>query len=522
MTRPVASPDDPLAGQPSAQPADSSPAAQPASASPTRPPGPALDRQILSLAVPALGALVAEPLFVLIDSAMVGHLGATSLAGLSLASTVLTTAVGLFVFLAYATTATTARLFGAGDRRGGLRAGIDGAWLAALLGLGAAALLAAGAPRVVAAMGAGGDVAEAACAYLRASAPGIPGMLVVYAATGTLRGLLDTRTPFVVASAGAALNVGLNAVLLYGVGMGIAGSGLGTAITQSVMAVALMAPVVRAARGSGVGLAPRRRGLRASLGAGTPLLVRTLSLRAAILATVWAATSLGELPLAAHQVVNSLWSFSSFALDALAIAAQALVGTALGQADAERETSDDDGTPGRPGAAPGDTGSRRRPDALPASDGAVVGGAGTDPRCALDAVLRRCLAWGVAVGAVIGVVLAAASPWLPRVFSSEAAVVTTAAPALLVAASAMPLAGAVYLFDGVLTGAGDGRYLAGAGLITLVPYLPLTVVVAKALPAAAITPGVGLAWLWVAFAWVFMGMRALTTGLRARGSAWRH
>ena len=493
---------------------------------PSRPTGPALDRQILSLAAPALGALVAEPLFVLVDSAMVGHLGAASLAGLSLASTVLTTVVGLFVFLAYATTATTARLFGAGDRRGGLRAGIDGAWLAVLLGLGAAAVLAAGAPWVVAAMGADGEVAGAASAYLRASAPGIPGMLVVYAATGTLRGLLDTRTPFVVAGAGAVLNVGLNAVLLYGVGMGIAGSGLGTAITQSVMAVALMTPVVRAARGSGVGLAPRRRGLRASLGAGTPLLVRTLSLRAAILATVWAATSLGELTLAAHQVVSSLWSFSSFALDALAIAAQALVGTALGRADAGRTVSDDDGAPAQPdGAAPDDgaegEASHHRPDALPAPDDAVVVGAGPDPRRALEAVLRRCLAWGLAVGAVIGVVLAAASPWLPRVFSSEEAVVTTATPALLVAASAMPLAGAVYLFDGVLTGAGDGRYLAGAGLITLVPYLPLTVVVAKALPATATAPGVGLAWLWVAFAWVFMGMRALTTGLRARGSAWR-
>ena len=234
---------------PTARPAD-----QPSGRQSGESTGPGLDRQILSLAAPALGSLVAEPLFVLIDSAMVGHLGATSLAGLSLASTVLTTVVGLFVFLAYATTATTARLFGAGDRRGGLRAGIDGAWLAALLGLGAAVLLEAGAPRVVAAMGAGGDVAGAASAYLRASAPGIPGMLVVYAATGTLRGLLDTRTPFVVASAGAVLNVGLNAVLLYGVGMGIAGSGLGTAITQGIMAVALMTPVVRAARRPAGGL----------------------------------------------------------------------------------------------------------------------------------------------------------------------------------------------------------------------------------------------------------------------------
>ena len=483
-----------------------------------------LDRRILSLAVPALGALVAEPLFVLVDSAMVGHLGATSLAGLSLASTVLTTVVGLFVFLAYATTATTARLFGAGDQHGGLRAGIDGCWLAALLGLGAAVVLAAGAPWVATAMGAGGDVAEAACDYLRASAPGIPGMLVVYAATGTLRGLLDTRTPFIVASAGAILNAGLNAVLLYGVGMGIAGSGLGTAISQSVMAAALMAPVIRAARRAGAGLLPGRRGLRASLGAGTPLLVRTLSLRVAILATVWSATALGEVPLAAHQVVSSVWNFAAFALDALAIAAQALVGTALGQEDAKRAESRGDGEAEQSDATSGtNTGS----DSDHRGTRRIHRIHGSTSRGALDAVLRRCLVWGIVVGAVIGVGLAAASPWLPRAFTSESAVGAAATPALIVAASAMPLAGAVYLFDGVLMGAGDGRYLARAGILTLVPYLPLAIIVAKGAPAltASTTPAIAgtgrLVWLWAAFAWVFMGMRALTTGLRARSSAWR-
>ena len=453
-----------------------------------------LDRRILSLAVPALGALVAEPLFVLIDSAMVGHLGATSLAGLSLASSVLTTVVGLFVFLAYATTATTARLFGAGDRRGGLRAGVDGLWLAALLGAGAALALGAAAPGVVGALGADGAVARAAVAYLRASAPGLPGMLAVFAATGTLRGLLDTRTPFVIATAGAALNVCLNALLLYGVRMGIAGSGLGTALTQSAMAVALAAPVLRSARDAGVGLAPSRTGLRASLGSGAPLLVRTVSLRAAILTTVWAATALGAVPLAAHQVVGSLWNFAAFALDALAVAAQALVGTALGQADAAgARAPSGDSAPAPPGGA-----------------GAV----------SVEAVLRRTLGWGAATGAVIGVVLAAASPWLPWLFTSEAAVASAARPALLVAASAMPLAGAVFLFDGILMGAGDGRYLAGAGLVTLVPYAPLAVAVAHGLPAA-VSPAGGLAWLWAAFAWVFMGARGLTTGLRVRGTAWR-
>lgn len=224
----------------------------------TGPASTSLNRQVLSLALPALGALIAEPLFVLADSAMVGHLGAVSLAGLSLASTILTTTVGLFVFLAYATTATTARLFGAGRRTQGLRAGVDGMWLALLLGLGAGAFLGVGAPWLTEVMGAHGPVAQAAVAYLRASCPGLPGMFVVLAATGVLRGLLDTRTPFVVATAGAVLNVVVNAILLYGVGMGIAGSGAGTAIAQTVMALALARPIVHEARAADVGLLPHR------------------------------------------------------------------------------------------------------------------------------------------------------------------------------------------------------------------------------------------------------------------------
>lgn len=450
-----------------------------------------LDRSILGLAVPALGALVAEPLLVLVDSAMVGHLGATSLAGLSLASTVLTTLVGLFVFLAYATTATTARFFGAGDRAGGLRAGIDGLWLAFLLGVGTAIILEASAPSLVGALGAQGAVADAATAYLRASAPGLPGMLAVLASTGTLRGLLDTRTPFVVATAGAVLNATLNAVLLYGVGMGIAGSGLGTALAQTAMALALARPIARAARGAGAPLRPHRAGIGASLGAGVPLLVRTVSLRAAILLTVWAATALGEAPLAAHQVVNSLWTFAAFALDALAVAAQALIGTALGQADAA-----------------GSAGS---------SGGSSNAGA---PVLSVAAVVRRTVAWGALTGVALGVAMAAASPWLPRLFTTDAGVVGLAAPVLLVTASAMPLAGVVYLLDGVLMGAGEGRYLARAGLLTLLPYAPLAVVIGRlgAANGAQAFGGHGLLLLWVAFAWVFMGARAATTGARAR--AW--
>ena len=206
-----------------------------------------LDRQILALALPALGGLVASPIFVMIDSSMVGHLGADPLAALSLASSILTTAVGLFVFLTYATTATTARHFGAGRRREGLKAGLDGIWLAALIGVAVAGVAMVFAPQIVAAMGAKASVATNAVAYLRMVLPGLPGMLVVLAATGTLRGLLDTRTPFIVALVGAALNTLLNAFFLYVVGLGVAGSGLGTALAELSMGAALVAPIARAA-----------------------------------------------------------------------------------------------------------------------------------------------------------------------------------------------------------------------------------------------------------------------------------
>lgn len=429
-----------------------------------------VDQDVLRLAVPALGSLVAEPLFVLVDSAMVGRLGTAELAGLALSSTILTTAVGVFVFLAYATTAATARRAGAGDRRGAVTAGVDGMWLALVLGVVMAAAVLTAAPRVVDLVGAPADAAPHAVAYLRASAPGLPGMLLVLAATGALRGLLDTRTPLVVAAGGAVLNAVANAVLIYGAGLGVAGSGLGTALTQTVMALVLLVVVLRGASGLDVDLRPRGAGIWAQAVAGLPLFVRTVTLRVAILLTVLIATSLGTVALAAHQVVNSLWTFAAFALDALAIAAQALVGHGLGAGEAVR----------------------------------------------VRLVLRRTLLWGVGAGGVLGVVMGAGGWWLSFAFSEDPAVRRAAALALVVTALCMPMAGWVFVLDGVLIGAGDGRYLAWAGVVTLAGYVPL----AGAVWAWAPPGAVGLAWLWAAFAGGFMLARALTTGLRARGSRW--
>ncbi|MCB2177767.1 MAG: MATE family efflux transporter [Actinomycetales bacterium] len=430
----------------------------------------ALDRQVVALALPALGALVAEPVFVLVDSAVVGTLGATPLAGLGLASTVLTTVVGLCVFLAYATTAGVARRIGAGRRDDALRYGVDGLWLAIGLGVLLAVVLEVTAPWLARALGAPDDVLAPAVAYLRWSAPGLPGMLAVLAATGVLRGLLDTRTPLWVASGGAVLNAVLSVTLVLGLGMGVAGSGLGTAVTQLLMAAVLGAVVVRGARREAVPLRPGVRGLGAAIAAGTPLLARTVTLRAAILLATWVAAGLGAVALAGHQAVAALWGLAAFALDALAIAAQALVGQSLG-----------------------------------AGDLATTRG-----------VLRRTLAWGVIAGVVLGAVIAAGSWGFARLFTDDPAVHAAIASALLVVAVTMPIAGWVFVLDGVLIGAGDGRYLAVAGVVTLVVYAPAAVAVHEWAPPG----GPGLVWAWAAFAGVFMLARAATTGWRARGTAW--
>ena len=290
-------------------------------------------RDILRLAVPAFLALVAEPLFLLADSAIVGHLGTAPLAGLGVASVALVTAANLFVFLAYGTTSVVARQLGAGSERAAVGAGIDGLWLALALGVPTAALVAVCAAPICGLFGASPDALAQAVTYLRVSAAGIPAMLVVLAVTGVLRGLQDTRTPLLASVIGFGANIALNLVLVYGLGLGIAGSALGTVLAQTGMAAALVAVVTRRARALDARLRPHPgRVLRAATD-GLPLLVRTVALRAVFVVTTWVAAGLGDVPVAAYQVSVTVWSFLAFALDALAIAGQALTGKALGAGD---------------------------------------------------------------------------------------------------------------------------------------------------------------------------------------------
>ena len=423
------------------------------------------DREILRLAVPAFFALVAEPLFLLADAAIVGHLGTPQLAGLGIASTVLTAVVSLCIFLAYGTTAAVARRLGAGDTLGAIRQGVDGIWLAVLVGLGltiAGLLLAA---PIVGWFQPTAQVAAYAMTYLRISVVGVPAMLVVLAATGVLRGLQDTRTPLVVSVGANLLNIVLNVLLVYGIGLGIAGSALGTVLAQLAAAAIFTSVVVRGARRGGVGLRPDWLGIRASAGAAVPLLIRTLSLRIVLIIATVVATRIGTVAVAAHQVVFGIWSFLAFALDAIAIAGQAIVGRYLGGADV----------------------------------------------AATRAATRRMIEWGVAAGIVTGLATIAARPGLIPLFTTDGAVRSALEPVLLIAALFQPVAGIVFVLDGVLIGAGDARYLAVAGLGTMAVFVPCAV--------AVLAFHLGLTGLWWAMG-IFMLARMAFLSTRAYGTRW--
>lgn len=398
----------------------------------------------------------------LTDTAMVGHLGVEPLAGLGLASTVLQTSIGLLVFLAYSTTPLVARRLGAGDARGALSAGVDGLWLALSIGVLLLAFMLPTSSIVVGWFGAAPAVDAAANTYLHIAWWGVPGMLLVLAATGFLRGLQDASTPLIVAAAGFAANIALNAVLIYGLGLGIAGSAIGTVIAQWAMAIVLVAVCVRHARAVQAPLRPGRAGVSAAARSGSWLLLRTISLRVALVVTVVVATRLGTIELAATHVWFAIYSLLALALDALAIAGQALIGHGLGASAVDR----------------------------------------------VHAITRRLLAWGAVIGVALAIIVVAGIPLIALVMTSDEGVRAALPLTLLILAIGLPLAGVVFVLDGVLIGAGDGRYLAFTGVLNLAVYL-------------AVLPFVGeLGWLLGTFTFVYLGARAVTLGLRARGSAW--
>ena len=423
------------------------------------------DREIARLAVPALGALIAEPLYTLADTAVVGHLGTPHLGGLAVASQVLLGALSLFIFLAYGTTAAVGRLIGAGNHHQAAQQAVQGLWLASAVGTVLAAAAYAFSDPLLRILGADGEVLAQGRIYLRISLFGLPAMLITLAGVGYLRGLQDTLRPLKVAVVTAGLNLAMELVLIYGLGFGIGASALSTVIAQWLAASAYVWWIRQAVAAHGVTLAPDRMIIGRLAVVGLDLFLRTAALRASFTISVAVAARLGDVELAAHEVIYQLMFFLALALDAVAIAGQAMIGRYLGADE---------------------------PDQARAAG-------------------RRMIEWGLASGLVATVVLLAARPWLPLVFSSDEAVLSLAGFLILHLAFLQPVNGVVFALDGVLIGAGDMRFLAVAMTGAAAVFVPLAMWVMAA--------DAGIGWLWGAM-WALMAARLVALLWRFAGSRW--
>ena len=433
-------------------------------------------KALFALALPTFGQLIAEPTFILIDTAIVGHVGESALAGLALGSTIILTAVGLCIFLAYATTSQVAHLFGAGKQREGLQAGIDGMWLALAIGVVLSIVLLIGAEPLCWLLGGRGADLDQGVVYTRAVVLGAPGMLIVYAANGLYRGLQKIWITLAVAVAGAILNTVLDVLFVIAMGWGVGGSGFATFIAQWFMGICLVIPAIGWARKQNVSLRPRGRGIAASGRDGLPLFVRTLALRCGLVATVIAAASLGTAVLAGYQIVNASWNFMVNLLDSVAIAGQTMVGAELG--------------------------ARRFEDAR--------------------RLTKMSMRSGLLVGIVAGAAFALIGVVAPQAFSPDTEVQQLAAVGMVITGITLPLQSWMWAMDGILIGAGDFRYLAWTCSVITIVYVcvlaVLTCAIAPMMPDAAFR----CALIWIAFDLVLMGGRAITNGLRIRTDAWMH
>jgi putative MATE family efflux protein len=419
-----------------------------------------LDREVFALAVPALGALAAEPLYVLVDTAIVGHLGTTQLAALAIAATVLSTGFTVFNFLTYGTTAQVARLHGAGRDRDAAALGSQALWLALAIGAVLLVAVVALAPAAVSVMGGEGEVADGAVLYLRIAALGAPLFLLSTAGQGFLRGVGDLRTPLVILVAAHVVNAVLEVLFVYGFGWGLAGSAWGTVIAQAGMGLAFLEVQRRA--GFQPPILARMRPL---MRIGAEIAVRTTALLGSFLVASAVLARVGAPSLAAHQIAFQLFVLLALVLDALAIAAQVLVGRLLGAGDAARARM----------------------------------------------AAGRVILWSVVVGAAFGVALQALGDVIPHAFTSDPRVVERAERIWWMFAAMMPLNGAVFALDGILIGAGDTRFLMWAMLTAAAVYVPVALL--------ALNQGWGIVGVWCGLVGLIV-VRAVTCGARFAGSRW--
>jgi putative MATE family efflux protein len=422
------------------------------------------DREIFRLALPALGALAAEPLYLLADTAIVGHLGTPQLAALALASTLLTGLATFCNFLSYGVTAQVARLHGAGEawRAGAVAA--QALWLAIGLGVLLAAAAAGLAGPLIGLLGGGGNVAALATRFLRIGALGLPFALIALAGQGYLRGVGDLRRPLIVVVIANVVNVILELVFVYGLHWGLAGSAWGTVIAQAGMGAAFVLALLAAPAGSD-GRRPRLVLMRPLLRMGSALIVRTASLYGSFLVASAVLARVNAWSLGAHQIGMQLFGLLALVLDAIAIAGQVIVGRRLGAGDA--------------------------------------GGA--------RAAAQRMIKLSVAGGIVLGLALLALQDVIPRAFTSDPRVIERAQAFWPLFALMQPIGAAVFALDGILLGAGETDYLAWSMLGSAGVYAVLA--------ALSLTLHWGIVGVWVGFD-VLMLVRLATCGARFRSERW--
>lgn len=424
-------------------------------------------REVVRLAAPALLVLAAEPLYLLVDTAVVGHLGAVPLAGLAIGAVLLAQVSTQLNFLSYGTTARAARLHGAGRRTDAVVEGVQSTWLACAVGalvLLGGQLVAGPVAHVLA--GGTGPVADAALSWLRIALFGAPLVLVTLAGNGWMRGVQDTVRPMRYVLAGNGLSALACPVLVYGLGpapaMGLEGSAVANVAAQLVSSALFARALLR----ERVALAPVPRLLRAQLGMGRDLVLRSLGFQACFLSAAAVAARFGAASVGAHQIVLQLWNFQAMVLDSLAIAAQALVGSVLGGGGQARARE----------------------------------------------LAWRVTRYGLVLGCGFGVLFAALSGVLPGVFTSDRAVLDLVPSAWWFFVALQPIAGVVFALDGVLLGAGDAGFLRTWTLVaTLLGFLPLI--------WASLGFGWGLVGIWTGLS-AFMVVRLAAVVLRTRSGAW--
>jgi len=422
----------------------------------------AYDREILRLAVPALGALAAEPLYILVDTAIVGHLGRSQLAALGAAATVLSV-LAMFNFLQYGTTAQVARASGAGEDRTARRLGAQALWLSFAIGVALAVAVAVLAGPIVDLVGVEQRTADYAETYLRIVALGIPSFFLALGGQGFLRGVSDLSSPLVVIVLANVLNVVLELLFVYGFDWGIEGSAWGTAIAQTCMGIAFVWLIAR--RVGRDDLAPVLGLARRLLSIGKFIFIRTAALISAFILAGIVVARLGDAELGAYQISFQLWIFLALVLDSIAIAGQILVGRELG---------------------------------------------GGRPERAYDASVRM-ITLSVVTGVAFAVALLALSDLLPRIFTSDPAVLAQCALLWPIFALMQPLNGAVFALDGILIGASDGPFIAGSMVVAFLAC--------GAALAVVVAGDFGVRGVWAALA-VLIAVRLAMMGARFLRRRW--